>query len=85
MQTKKEIVITSKKEVVVSQKKKTKTKKEKKPKKYFFKKLFLGIGKEFERVTWTSKRDLLHSFIIVIVIVLFFALIYTGITIAIVS
>ena len=50
----------------------------KKPKKINgFKKLFFGVGKEFERVTWTSKKELATSFLITLVVVAFFAIIFT--------
>lgn len=45
-----------------------------------FKKLFFGVGKEFERVTWTTKKELASSFLITLVVVAFFAIIFTVIS-----
>ncbi|MCF0217779.1 MAG: preprotein translocase subunit SecE [Malacoplasma sp.] len=50
-----------------------------------FKKFFLGIGKEFERVTWTSRKKLAFGFLITIVVVVFFAIIFTLISVGVTS
>lgn len=43
------------------------------------KRWFLGMGKEFSRITWASKKSVWISFIVVIVIVLILATIFLGI------
>lgn len=50
-------------------------KKEKKESK--FKKFFYGVGKEFERTTWTSKSKLVSDFFVVLAIVVILAVIFT--------
>ncbi|MDE5553321.1 MAG: preprotein translocase subunit SecE [Malacoplasma sp.] len=50
-------------------------------KKHKWKKFFYGIGKEFGRVSWLNKKEIGTSFAIVLVVVIFFALIFTGISI----
>lgn len=65
-------------------KKEKKVKKEK-VKKYTFKRYFYGVGKEFERITWTPKKTLFSSFLVVVVVVTFFALIFTGVTLGVVA
>lgn len=50
-------------------------KKEKKESK--FKKFFYGVGKEFERTTWTSKSKLVSDFFVVLTIVVILAVIFT--------
>ncbi|WP_412032270.1 preprotein translocase subunit SecE [Malacoplasma muris] len=52
----------------------TQTKKFKK-----FKKFFYGVGKEFERTSWTTKSKLVSDFFVVVIIVLILAAIFTGI------
>ncbi len=52
-------------------------------KKQTFRRYFYGVGKEFERITWTSKRSLFSSFIVVVVILTFFSIIFTLITLGI--
>lgn len=54
-----------------------------KEKKHLFKKFFYGVGKEFERVTWTSKKDLALNFLVILVVITFFAIIFTLITLGI--
>lgn len=44
-----------------------------------FKKFFYGVGKEFERTSWTTKSKLMSDFFVVIIIVLILAAIFTGI------
>lgn len=63
-------------EKIVSQKKS-------KEKKYTFRRYFYGVGKEFERVTWTPKKTLFTNFVVVLVVITFFAIIFTGVTIGI--
>lgn len=77
-----EIVVEDRK----AKKEKNKVKKEKKnksEKKHVFKKFFYGVGKEFERVSWTSKKDLALNFLTILVVVTFFAVIFTLISIGI--
>ncbi|MBD5446149.1 MAG: preprotein translocase subunit SecE [Mycoplasma sp.] len=52
-----------------------------KVKKHKWKKFFYGIGKEFGRVSWLNRKEIGTSFAIVLVVVIFFALIFTGISI----
>lgn len=68
------------KEKIVLEKKPKKIKNniEKKSK---FKSFFYGVGKEFERTSWTSKSKLVSDFFIVLVIVLILAAIFTAIAI----
>ncbi len=44
-----------------------------------FKKFFYGVGKEFERTSWTTKSKLVSDFFVVVIIVLILAAIFTGI------
>lgn len=59
------------------------TKSKKNPKKHYIKKYFFGVAKEFERITWVDRKTLFTNFLVVLVIMVFFALIFTGVTIAI--
>ena len=70
-----------KEKVVVDLKKEAKIKNGKKENR--FKKFFFGVGKEFERISWTSRKELASSFLITIVVVCFFGVIFTLISIAI--
>lgn len=45
-----------------------------------FKRLFFGVGKEFWRVTWPKKIEMLNNFVTVIIITLVLAGILTGVT-----
>lgn len=80
-QTQKEEVIKNYKETEEEKK----LKKKQRQKKYTFRKYFYGVGKEFERIAWTSKKNLLTSFVVVIVVVAFFALVFTGVTLGILA
>lgn len=66
-----------------NEEKKNVDQKKEKIKKHTFKRYFYGVGKEFERVSWTPKKTLFSNFIVVVVVVTFFALIFTGVTIGI--
>lgn len=58
--------------------------KQKKPKKNYgesFRKFFFGVGKEFKRISWISKKELFNNFLIVVFLIVVFALIFTGISI----
>ena len=46
---------------------------------YKFKRWFFGMGKEFNRTAWSTKRSLLENFIIVLIVILFLALIFFAI------
>ncbi len=46
---------------------------------YKFKRWFFGMGKEFNRTAWSTKRSLLENFIIVAIVILFLALIFFAI------
>lgn len=72
--------IEKKEKIVVDLKKESKLNKAKKENK--FKKFFFGIGKEFQRVTWTSKKELASNFLIIIVVIVFFGVIFTLIGLA---
>lgn len=76
-----EIVLEKKKHK--KDKKSPKEKTKNKEKKHLFKKFFYGVGKEFERVTWTSKKDLALNFLVILVVITFFAIIFTLITLGI--
>jgi len=60
-----------------------KNKKKSKKKKHDFKKasarLFYGVGKEFNRITWTSKDKIIWNFLVIVVIAIFLTLIFLGI------
>lgn len=78
------------KETILKEKKKEtkeerKLRKKHKVKKYTFRKYFYGVGKEFERISWTSRKNLVSSFIVVIVVITFFALVFTGVTLGILA
>ncbi|RXY97089.1 preprotein translocase subunit SecE [Malacoplasma penetrans] len=80
-----EVDSLEKETIVKESKSKTKNKKDKQikaktKKTNGFKKLFFGVGKEFERVTWTTKKELASSFLITLVVVAFFAIIFTVIS-----
>lgn len=80
-----EIDSLEKKETIVKREPKVKhkidkPKKDKNKKMNSLKKLFFGVGKEFERVTWTTKKELASSFLITLVVVCFFAIIFTVIS-----
>lgn len=67
-----------KERIVIEKKKKTKEAKDSdKPSK--FKTFFYGIGKEFERTSWTTKRKVFSDFFVVVIIVVLLAAIFTGI------
>ena len=66
--------------IVVDLKKEAKLSKAKKENK--FKKFFFGVGKEFQRITWTPKKELASSFLIIIVVIVFFGVIFTLIGLA---
>lgn len=69
-------------ETIVEDKNKKKVKKNKVKKQCFSLKLktfFFGLGKEFERMSWTSKSDLIKNFIVVICIVVILTAIFTGV------
>jgi len=59
------------------------SKKKTKTKKHNFKKasarLFYGVGKEFNRITWTSKDKIIWNFLVIVVIAIFLTLIFLGI------
>lgn len=57
------------------EKEKNKVKKNSKWRKFFY-----GVGKEFGRVTWSHKKEVGTNFAIVLAVILFFALIFTGIS-----
>ena len=44
-----------------------------------FKRWFFGMGKEFSRISWSSKKSVWQGFIIVVSIVIFLALIFLAI------
>lgn len=58
-----------------------KSKKDKKKKNSKWKKFFYGIGKEFGRISWIKKKEIATSFAIVLAVVIFFALVFWGISI----
>lgn len=62
-------------------------KKEKKQSKFWFriKRWFFGIGKEFGRISWISKKQLIKDFFVVIVVILIMALVFLGIDTALMS
>ncbi|MDE5949340.1 MAG: preprotein translocase subunit SecE [Malacoplasma sp.] len=66
--------------IVVDLKKEAKLDKAKKENK--FKKFFFGVGKEFQRITWTPKKELASSFLVIIVVIVFFGVIFTLIGLA---
>ena len=66
--------------IVVDLKKEAKLNKAKKENK--FKKFFFGVGKEFQRITWTPKKELASSFLVIIVVIVFFGVIFTLIGLA---
>lgn len=75
---------SSKEKVYVENNKKNlngKFKKNKKKKNSKWKKFFYGIGKEFGRISWIKKKEIATSFAIVLAVVIFFALIFWGISI----
>jgi len=63
--------------------KKNKEKKSKNKKKYDFKKasarLFYGVGKEFNRITWTSKDKIVWNFLVIVIITIILTLIFVGV------
>ena len=64
----------------IAEKKNVKAKKEKKEN--IFKRIvkyFKGVGKEFKRIRWTEKKDLLKSSLCTLVFVLFFGLYFYAI------
>lgn len=70
--------LNRKKEVILNQKK------EKKPKRNYgesFRRFFFGVGKEFKRISWISKKEMFNNFLIVVFLIVIFALIFTGISI----
>lgn len=44
--------------------------------KYKSKKWFFGVGKEFSRITWSSKSRVFKNFIVVICIIVFFSIVF---------
>lgn len=75
----------NKKEKVVFENKKGKEKKEKKEKNKTFQKFFFGVGKEFKRISWLPKKNLFSNLLVVLVLVIIFAAIFTGISIAMIN
>lgn len=70
--------LNRKKEVILNQKK------EKKSKRNYgesFRRFFFGVGKEFKRISWISKKEMFNNFLIVVFLIVIFALIFTGISI----
>jgi len=73
--------------VEVTESTNVKTKKSKKQpktkKKHDFKKasarLFYGVGKEFNRITWTSKDKIVWNFLVIIIIAIVLTLIFVGV------
>lgn len=63
--------------VVEKVKKEKKIKKEKKPNKIKIE--FYGVGKEFERTSWTPRTKLISDFFVVVIVVFILAAIFTGI------
>lgn len=59
----------------------TEIKKNKKKKNNRWKRFFYGIGKEFGRISWIKKKEIATSFAIVLAVVIFFSLIFWGISI----
>ncbi|GMO15770.1 MAG: hypothetical protein Ta2E_06850 [Mycoplasmoidaceae bacterium] len=43
---------------------------------YKTKRWFFGLGKEFNRITWTPKKKMLINFVVVIGITVFFVLLF---------
>lgn len=76
----KETVVKDKEKDQEREKKLKKAEKKYKPKKYILRKYFYGVGKEFERVTWTSKKSLFTNFVVIVIVVLFFSLVFFGVT-----
>lgn len=70
----------AKEKIVKSINKIQKEKKEEKIKKYSFRKFFFGVGKEYKRITWLTKKQLFYNFMIAIAIIIIFAAIFTGIS-----
>lgn len=69
------------KEKIIQEKKPKKIKNNLAKKDSKFKSFFYGVGKEFERTSWTPKSKLVSDFFIVLVIVLILAAIFTAIAI----
>lgn len=69
------------KEKIVQEKKPKKLDKNLNKKESKFKSFFYGVGKEFERTSWTTKSKLVSDFFIVLIIVLILAAIFTAIAI----
>lgn len=74
--------INKKKEIIVKQ---SKQKKIKKNYGEHFRRFFFGIGKEFKRISWISKKEIFNNFFIVVFLIVIFALIFTGISILMVN
>jgi len=71
-------------ESATAETKKNKDSKEKKVKKKVDLKkssatLFYGVGKEFNRITWTSKDKMIWNFLVIVVIAIVLTLIFVGI------
>lgn len=69
------------KEKIIQEKKPKKVKNNLEKKQSKFKSFFYGVGKEFERTSWTTKTKLVSDFFIVLLIVLILAAIFTAIAI----
>lgn len=69
------------KEKVIQEKNKKIKKSLNKKKESKFKSFFYGVGKEFERTSWTPKNKLVSDFFVVLIIVLILAAIFTAIAI----
>lgn len=72
---------SSKEKVYVENNKENLKIKKNKNKSNKWKKFFYGIGKEFGRISWINKKEIGTSFAIVLVVIIFFALIFTGISV----
>lgn len=69
------------KEKIIQEKKPKKIRKNLEKKESKFKSFFYGVGKEFERTSWTTKGKLVSDFFVVLIIVLILAAIFTAIAI----
>lgn len=59
--------------------KEKKVKEPKEPFKIKFKRWFFGVGKEFSRTTWTSKKNLILDLLIVVLVAAAIILLFFGI------
>jgi len=53
-------------------------KKKKEPFKKVMKRWFFGVGKEFNRINWTTKKQILVNTAIILIITIFLALVFFG-------